>query len=326
MFIDYKSSSVRFSGRFAELNNTMTTTANGSYFEVAFKGEYILLKFDLEGQAYPYPHLWIQLDEGAWIETQLDWCLRINAVSGGLHKVKAVLKSTMEMQTRWTVPISAKLSFAGAEADEAGVLPEDNRKIIEIIGDSITEGVLVDPDNQPIQPETSCRTFQDDVFATYGYITAQNLNLKSYHFGYGYLGFTHGGMGGVPAINDSYDYCFDGAPVTYTHPDYILINLGTNDRAGKAEDYIREYKRFLNHLIKVRPNSKIIVLTGFSGVFPKETEEMVSSFNKEHKTDVFFIDSTGWIPPQPLHPMRDGHKTVARHLTEILKEKYFSDM
>ena len=322
MFIDYKSQSVRFTGRFAEFNNTMTTTASGSAIEIAFKGDSILLKFDLKDQEYPYPHLWMQLDGGAWIEAQLDWYLRINANSAGTHLAKIVLKSTLEIQERWNLPITAKLSFVGAEIEETAVLPEDNRKTIEIIGDSITEGVLIDADKQPIKPEPACRTFQDDVFATYGYITAQNLNLRSYHVGYGAVGFTHGGCGNVPAVNDSYDYCFSGAPVTYGHPDFILINHGVNDSGGDVNNYIREYERFLKHLIEVHKASKIIVLNCFRGNFKDETEEMVSRFNKEHGTDVFFIDSSGWIPFEPLHPLRDGHKIIAEHLTEILKEKY----
>lgn len=323
MFIDYKSPSVRFTGRFAELNNTMTTTAAGSAIEIAFKGDSILLKFDLTNQKYPYPHLWMQLDGGAWIETQLDWYLRINANSTGTHLTKIVLKSTLEMQERWNFPVVAKLSFVGAEVEETALLPEDNRKTIEIIGDSITEGVLIDEDKQPIEPETSCRTFQDDVFATYGYITAQNLNLRSYHVGYGAVGLTHGGCGNVPAVNDSYDFCFAGAPVTYGHPDFILINHGVNDSYGDVNDYIREYERFLNHLIETHNNSKIIVLNCFRGAFKEETEGLVSRFNKKHGTDVFYIDSSGWVPYEPLHPLRDGHKIIAEHLTEILKEKYF---
>ena len=49
---------------------------------------------------------------------------------------------------------------------------------------------------------------------------------------------------------------------------------------------------------------------------------MLYRFNNEHGTDVFYIDSSDWIPFEPLHPLRDGHKIIARHLTEILKEKY----
>lgn len=322
MFMDYTSKSVRYTGRFAKLGNTMTATAAGSVIEIAFKGESILLKFDLEGQSYPYPHLWMQLDGGSWIEAQLDWYLRMNAQNSGTHIAKIVLKSSMEQQERWNMPLVAKLSFVGAEVEGEADLPEDNRKTIELVGDSITEGVLIDADKTPIEPEWYCRTFQDDVFATYGYITAQKLNLRSYHMGYGAVGFTHGGCGNVPAVNDAYDYCFAGAPVTYGHPDYILINHGVNDWRSDVNDYLREYEKYLNHLIEIHPNSKIIVLNNFRGVFKEETADLVSSFNNEHGTDVFYIDSSDWVPAEPLHPLRDGHKIIAEHLTEILKEKY----
>lgn len=322
MFLDCTSSSIRFTGRFAHLGNTMTATANGSSVEIAFKGEEMLLNFELGGRRQPYPHLWISVDSGAWIEAPLDWYLRIKAASGGEHIAKIVMKSSIEAQERWYAPLSSKVSFVGAEVEEAGKLPEDNRRTIELVGDSITEGVLIDPSLTPFANETDCRVYQDDVFATYGYITAQNLNLKAYHVGYGAVGFTHAGQGSVPAVNYSYDYCFSGAPVEYSHPDYILINHGTNDRYADVNKYISEYEAFLKHLTELHPNSEIIVLTGFSGVFPRETAEMVSRFNKENGTDVFFIDSTGWVPAEPIHPLRDGHKTVAKQLTAALKERY----
>ena len=57
-------------------------------------------------------------------------------------------------------------------------------------------------------------------------------------------------------------------------------------------------------------------------MFPKELGEMVERFNKENNDDVKFINSTGWIPAEPLHPLRDGHKIVAEHLTEELKKLF----
>lgn len=323
MFIDCKSSSIRYTGRFAPLNNTMTATANGSYFELAFSGKNALLKFDLMGQKYPYPHLWIQVDNGAFVETPLDWHIRIMSVDNGTHIVKVILKSSVEMQERWNTPMSSKVSFVGADVDGTAELPQDLRKTIELVGDSITEGVLIDPELCPIEPETDCRIYQDDVCATYAYLTAEGLNLRPYHVAYGAVGFTRSGNGAVPAVKDSYGYCFDGAEVTYPHPDYILINHGTNDKYGDVGKYISEYKNFLEHLITVHPDSKIIVLTGFSGVFPKETKQMVSEFNNTHNTDIFFIDSTGWVEPEPIHPIRRDHKIIAEHLIKILKDKYF---
>lgn len=139
--------------------------------------------------------------------------------------------------------------------------------------------------------------FEDDIFSTYGYLTAHELGFKPLFAGYGGIGLTMGGNGGVPSALSLYDYCFEGAPVTYGHPDYILINYGTNDHHWKqAEEYAASYGRLLEHIVSVHPDSKIIVLTGFSDVFPRETESLVDEFNRTHGTDIFFIDSTGCSP------------------------------
>ena len=66
--------------------------------------------------------------------------------------------------------------------------------------------------------------------------------------------------------------------------------------------------------------SKIISLTPFSGCLAKEIKEVVEKYNKEKADTVFYIDTTGWIEPEPIHPLRDGHKTVSEKLSEIIKE------
>ena len=67
-------------------------------------------------------------------------------------------------------------------------------------------------------------------------------------------------------------------------------------------------------------NSVIISLSAFCGVYPKELEEAIASYNKENDDHVYFIDSAGWIPKDPLHPLRDGHEIVADRLTERLRK------
>ena len=37
--------------------------------------------------------------------------------------------------------------------------------------------------------------------------------------------------------------------------------------------------------------------------------------------NIIFINSTGWVPLEPLHPLRDGHRIIAENLVPILKEK-----
>lgn len=109
MFTDYKSSYIRYTGRFAEYGNGMTTTATGSAIEFGFCGDSVLLKFDLNEQKYPFPHLWMQLDGGPCFETSVDWFLRINATDDGKHILKIVVKSAVEFQNRWKKPIEPKV-------------------------------------------------------------------------------------------------------------------------------------------------------------------------------------------------------------------------
>lgn len=322
MFFAYNHPSVRLTGRWAPVGRAACATAPGSYFEIAFRGDSISLHFDQLWCQPPCPHLWLSVDGGPRFEVPLDWHLRID-VEEGEHALCAIMKGAVEVQHRWYHPLVGKVSFLGYDAEDAAVLPEDSRKTIELVGDSITEGVLIDAFyNENKQNGQLDRPAQDDVCATYAYLTAKALNLRPLHMGYGAVGITRPGQGSVPKVAQSYPYCFDGAPVSYGHPDYILINHGANDRGSGKERYIREYRAFLEQVRTAHPSSKIIVLSAFVGVWPEELSEMVTAFNREFNDDVFFIDSTGWIPKEPLHPLRDGHRTVAEHLIPILKEKY----
>ena len=69
------------------------------------------------------------------------------------------------------------------------------------------------------------------------------------------------------------------------------------------------------------PKSKIVALTPFSGRKTDVIKNAVKSHNSDNSDNVYIIDSTGWIPVEPLHPLRDGHKIVAEHLSEILKKE-----
>lgn len=321
MFFDYKSPSIRYTGRFAEYNNAMTATAAGSEFEIAFSGDFIRLEFDINTNEAPMPHLWISLDGNGKFEVPLDKYIRVDAPCGE-HILKVIYKGGKEVQPRFFHPLVGKISFKGFEAENSGVLPEDNRKTIEFVGDSITEGVLIDAFLVGSSDEDqNNRPYQDDATATYAALLAKALDLKELHMGYGAVGVTKGGCGGVPKAAEAYPFCFENAPVTYDSPDYILINHGANDSwAGDEENYILEYKNLLDVIIKKNPTSKIICLSAFLGVWPNGLKQMIEDYNRKHGTDIAFIDSTGWIPKDPLHPLRDGHKTVAEHLIPIVKE------
>lgn len=325
MNFTYTHPSVRLTGRWDMSSNCATATATGSYIELAFKGRAATLHFDVYGNNYPHLHLWIEVDGGAAVEAPIDAYLRVTAKDDGEHICKIIYKGGTEAYSRWFAPLEGKVSFIGYNADDCGTLPEDNRKIIEFVGDSITEGVLIDvdyfgdgEDEFPVSQHN--RVYQDDVCATYAWLTAEALELRPVFMGYGAVGVTRSGQGKVPAAQIAYPYNFDGSPITRPQPDIIMINHGANDRHKPAELYIEKYGELLDVIRKMNPNATIVSLSAFCGGHHEELGRFIKEYNEKNGSCIYFIDSFGWVSPEPLHPLRDGHATVAEHLIPLLRE------
>lgn len=323
-FYKFDDKSVRLTGRWGVYRGNVAATANGAKIEIAFRGTMAVLHFNMAENCDFVPHLWISVDGGAKVESAVQRYIRVECEEDAEHIITVIMKSSVEPQQRWYAPLVAKVEFEGYEAEESAALPENNKKIIEFVGDSITEGVLIDASYAPDKTyEGKNRPFQDDSTATYAYIAAKNLGLEPIIMGYGAVGLTHSGQGSVPESNISYPYCFDGAPINH-HPDYIVINLGTNDRwteETRANLPIK-YKEFLGLLLKMHPQAKIAAMIPFVNCFGDEIKGVVREVNEENGTDIKVVDTAGWLPAEPLHPLRDGHKIAAEKLTPILKE-YF---
>ena len=324
MRVPYHHESIRLTGRWDVTDPRYAeTTTTGSYLEFAFEGDMALVCFDIEGNAEPRLHLWIEVDGGARVEAPIDRYLRIKAPTAGKHVCRIIYKGGTENDRRWYHPLTGKVSFIGIDTEIPLPMAKDTRKIIEFVGDSITEGVLIDVDyygdGEPASYiDMLTRIYQDDVCATYAWLTAERLGLRPIFMGYGAVGVTRSGMGKVPAAPISYPYNFDGSPISRPTPDIILINHGANDRSHPAEEYTEEYGKLLDVIRGMNPNAKIVSLSAFCGGHHEALAEFIAKYNTEKNENVTFIDSTGWIPKDPLHPLRDGHKTVSDHLTPIL--------
>ncbi len=319
MFYRYNDSSIRYIGRFAPYKGSMTATAPGAQLEIAFSGEDIVLYFDTSDYENPVPHIYLQLDGGALFESAIYKRIKIKACAGE-HFLRIIYKSAVEAQSRFFFPLVGKISFEGYKAEANSALPEDNRKSIEFIGDSITEGVLTEADLEDTDWDQPSRPHVDDVTSTYAWRTAEHFGLRDLHMGYGAVGTTHGGQGGVPKAAEAYPYCFEGAPVTYSHPDYILINHGANDKwSNEPENYRKEYTALLELVRKTHPDSVIICLAAFCEAYPDVLAELVDDFNCRHNDSVHFINASLWVPADPLHPAREGHKIIADKLIKELE-------
>ena len=320
MIIKPNDEKIHYTGRWNVTEEAATSTANGNYFEFSYKGECAVIGFDISYTRQPFPHVYISVDGGANIEVSLDRFIRISAEDGE-HKVMVIMKSSVETQHRWYAPVEAKVSLIDLEADEFLELSPDTRKTIEFIGDSITEGIAIDL-GHVYRGENRDMVYWDDSTAGYAWRTAKALNLRPMTMGYGYLGITRCGGGGIPPVGESYGFYSDGFSMESNNADFIVINHGTNDRRADKELFKEKYFEFLNIVRERNKNSKIISLTPFSGCLAKEISEVVEKYNREFNDDVFYIDTTGWIEPEPIHPIRAGHKVVSENLSKILKEKF----
>ena len=316
MFIKYNDSSIRYVGRW----HKGTATACGSFFEIYFRGEDITLEFDTFWNREPAPHIYMSLDDGAMTESVIAKYLRV-AADEGEHKLTVIYKSAVEMHHRWYAPLEGKISLKGYHAAAPIEAPKSAKRIIEFVGDSITEGVLVDPNNVITEDDDQpSRPFEDDSTATYAWLSAKALGLEPVIMGYGAVGIARSGCGSVPAAPDAYPYCFDGAPIPDCHPDYVFINHGTNDHFADKDTFESEYKRLLDVIFSHHPNTEIICMNPFGGYHADSFPCVVEDYNREKGTRVHFIDTAGWAKGMPTHPTRADHKILAERMVAELKK------
>lgn len=325
MFLKWNHESIRITGRWDRRSeDTVTTTNTGCTIEIAYYGKMAILHFDVETNEEPRPLLWIQVDSGTRVEVTLEPYIHVQTMENTdkMHILKIVYKSALEHQNRWYLPLTGKVSFRGVDVEKPCEIPLDTRKTIEFIGDSITEGVLTDPDcgkDCIATLDWHDLVYQNDACATYAWLTSEKLNLRSRIMGYGGTGVTTSGSGNVPKAASAYPYIYDGCPLKESEPDFIIINHGANDSTYAVEEYTSGYLELLKVIRGTNPNSRIFCLSAFMGVYPVDLKGVINSFNTLYNDSVIFIDSTGWVPPDPVHPLREGHMIIAEKLTEILR-------
>lgn len=322
MKIDHLNPSIRYTGRWVCGEKAAVTTTPGASLEIAFQGDYCELLFDAKLNAEPFPHIYIQLDGGAKIETRVDHFIRIDGMDNGNHVLRVIYKSALQDQQRWYEPLVGKVAFIGVEASGEGVLPEDKKGIIEFIGDSITEGIWVDEYKMPygVRNNHWNMVFENDSTATYAYLTAEALGMRPWIMGYGSAGISKSGAGGVPKAGEAYPYCYYRNPVAPIEPEVIVINHGANDVYVSPEVYTKGYEMFLDIVRGIHPSAIIVALSAFCGGYSVELGKMVEEYNRNRRDHIRYIDTSDWIPNEPLHPTRVGHKIVAQKLVEKLKE------
>ena len=325
MVVPYSHESVRLTGRWKQYRDCAVTTATGSYVEFAFTGDMAVARFDTSINQEPHLHLWISIDGGDMVEAALDRYIRIKTRTTGPHTCRIIFKGSIEQTGRWYAPLTGAVRFLGVQTEHPTPIAPDPRPVMEIIGDSITEGVLIDTDycegtHEAHELDQLNRPYQDDVCATWGWLTAEALGYRPLVMGYGAVGATRAGCGRVPAAPDSYPYFFDGEPLEgLPAADVVVINHGANDGSHTPEEYRTGYTRLLDEVRARSPQAEVFAVSAFCGRQKDTLEALVADYNAANKCRVHFINASEWISPEPLHPHRDGHSVVAAHLAPLMR-------
>lgn len=197
----------------------------------------------------------------------------------------------------------------------ATLLPVEDKPVIEFIGDSILEGYVVG---------------SNSVLNSYGHRTAERLGFYRNIVAFG--GITvcpnYGNPDNQGMINryKMLKEYSQSEPVSEEWdtskfvPDYIVINLGTNDGKPSEGEFRLWYTSMLSMFRTSYKDAKIFVMTPFNG---RRNTEILEVYEGCKDENMFLIDSYKWNIPggsDNTHPDVEGHDMAAEKLEKAIKE------
>ncbi len=232
--------------------------------------------------------------------------------------------------------------------NENGIVsPAKERALkMEFIGDSITCGYGVD---DPVK-EHHFKTSTEDATKTYAFKTAQALNADWSFVSVSGWGIISGYSGDgrkvsnsvIPRVYDKLGFSWGNTifginpgNVSWNfdsyQPDYVVINLGTNDasytkkKADRLQEYIDSYVAFLKQIRQKNPKAQIICCLGMMGDdLYISMAQAVSKYSSETgDTKVSALR----LKPQQMsdticadwHPSEKTHEKASKVLLDILR-------
>jgi lysophospholipase L1-like esterase len=313
---------IHYYGRWNRLADRAITVNSGSHVGAQFTGTAITALFDISlniGSAMPT--LAWQIDQGAWQEADMAARVTLGAnLSAGMHSVTLMARALDENQSRWSPPLTSSITFLGFDVTGGALEPSARpaRPKLEIVGDSITEGVVVWTSRNG--KTTQC--WRNDARVAYPTQTAQLLRAEWRQVGFGYHGLLRGGNGGVPKANDSFNWIYKDVPRDSWQADMVVINEGTNDAQQSASSFRSAYRTYLQTIRTAYPNAKIVALRPFNGAQAQQIQAEVESANTAGDARVYYVDSTGWLGSgdytDSVHPNEQGSRKAAEALSAAI--------
>lgn len=315
---------LRFVGRWDRRAQDRAVTVNsGSYILAHFTGAEITARFDVSLNQPGVPTLAWRVDDGPWQEAEVTARVPLaDHLAKGAHTLMLMARGLDEHQNRWTSPLVASITFLGLDISPEGKLLRplaewDKPKLkIEFLGDSITEGVLV---QAPREGKTTW-AWQTDARQAYAAQTAMRLKAAWRQVGFGATGLAHGGSGGAPGALESFNFFYKDCPRDGWQPDLVVVNQGTNDGGMASDAYRLLYAQYLKMIRTAYPHAKIAAVRPFVGAQAQAIRAEVEACRAAGDTRIYYIDTEGWYSG-PLHPTAQGSIPLAEKLAAALQEQ-----
>jgi lysophospholipase L1-like esterase len=319
--------SLHYSGRWNIQGGGQATTVNsGSYVIAQFTGTAVTGKFDISvNDKTDMPTVAWRVDNASsWNVAEVAATLSMGSnLPAGVHQITVIARGLDENKNRWSPPLASSVTFLGFDVTGGAVqaTPRAAQPKLEVFGDSITEGVIVQGGSYMGH---SGQCWQNDAVYSYPTQTGMMLNADYRQVGFGYQGLLKTGDGGVPAANDSFPWVYKGVPRDDWQPDMVVINQGTNDSAKPAATFKAAYTTFVTTIRTSYPNAKIVALRPFSGAQAAQIQSAVTAANAAGDQRVYYVDTTGWLGNgdfnDGLHPNVQGSGKAATALVAAIKK------
>lgn len=314
----------QFYGRWDLSHQGKAITVNsGSHVTASFNGTGISAKFDTSGNTGVPPTVSFRIDDGDLVEKEIAPTLELaKGLTSGEHRLLLFVRGMSELDQRWTPPLVSSTVFLGFNVENGALVPKPRpkRTRIEFLGDSITEGVAVHAMGPAGQTTPNWRT---DGARNYASLTAQKLGFEWRQVGFGRQGLTVGGNGGVPKVQETFDFFYAGVARDDWQADIVVINQGTNDRKTQPQDFAPLYGTLLGIVRAGYPNAKIAALRPLIGDFGAEIKAQVEARKNGGDGKVFYVDTAGWTTPgdftDGVHPNESGSIKIADKLAAAVQ-------
>jgi lysophospholipase L1-like esterase len=295
----------------------------GVYITTRFKGptcELLINDEEMYGKTHNYIEVVIDGKASRIQTTGKANSIRIaKGLSNGIHSL-LICKDTESGM--------GYLQFIGLKCEKL-LMPNQPKRMIEYIGDSITAGAGVDASAVPCGKGQWYD--QHNAYLTYGARTSRTLNAKWQLTAVAGIGLVHSCCDMNILLPQVYDKVYlrnDSIRYNFKQyqPDVVTICIGQNDGPQDSVKFCSEYVRLIDTIRSKYANASIVCLSSpmanqqLTKVLHRYLTAIVQTVNKQGdgKVSQFFF-SRSFNSGCDNHPNADEHAIIAQELIAYIK-------